>query len=174
MLWDTRLVQIGLPAAALFGSFFITLWLTALDNPGTRPIAGANPYDAEKLVSNDFDLLTAAGEVVALPLSQRMTGNIDIINRTSELEVSVVGWTADTEGDGTPTRILVFAGDALVAATQTKGERSDVTQALHLGSGPEKNVSFSVKFNCGPGDQFVVIAIAASKQYFPLGSKQCP
>ena len=174
MLWDSRVVKIGLRAAALFGGFFITLWLTALDNPSTRPTVGADRYDAGKLVSNDFNLLKAAREVVALPLSQRMTGNIDIINRTSELEVSIVGWVADTEGDGTPTEILVFAGGALVVATQTKGERSDVTQALHSGFGSEKNVSFSVKFNCRPGDQFIVVAIAASKQYFPLGVNQCP
>jgi hypothetical protein len=158
-------IQVGFGAAVLVGSFFTTLWLTAPNYPETRAAA---------YISNDFNLLKAARDFVVLPLSQRMTGNIDTTNRINEREVSIVGWVADMEGDGTPTEVLVFAGEAFIAATQTKGERSDVTQALHSGFGPEKNVSFSVNFDCRPGDQFVVVAIAASKHYFPFGSYQCP
>ena len=62
----------------------------------------------------------------------------------------------------------------MVATTQTKGERPDVTQALHLGFGSEKNVVFSVKFSCRPGDQLVIVGIAKAKQYIPLKSGPCP
>jgi hypothetical protein len=162
----SRVVQVGFGAALLVGSFFTTLWLTAPNYP-EKPAAAYH-------ISNDFNLLKATRDFVVLPLSQRMTGNIDTTNRINEHEVSIVGWVADTEGDGTPTEVLVFAGGAFIAATQTKGERSDVTQAQHLGFGLEKNVSFSLNFDCRPGDPFVVVAIAASKHYFPFGSYQCP
>jgi hypothetical protein len=169
MLWFRRVIQIGLSAAALFGSFLITLWLTAPDTPSLNSAA-------EKLaahhISNDFDSLKAAGEI-ALPRSQRMIGYIDTINRTSESEVSITGWVADTEGDGTPTKILVFVGGDMVATTETKGERPDLTQALHSGLGSEKNVLFSVKFSCQSGDRFVIVGMSA-KEYFPLGPGQCP
>ena len=177
MLSTVRVVQIGLPAAALFGSFFITLWLTAPNTPGTRPIGGDNRSDMEKLaafhISDVADLSKAAYEIGLHP-SRRMNGNIDVISRTNEHDVTMAGWAADADGDATPTNILVFAGGAMVATAQTKGERPDVTQALHLDFGSEKNVSFSVKFSCRPGDQPIIVAIAATKQYFPLQSRPCP
>jgi len=164
-------------ASALFGSFFITLWLTAPDTSSLQPIGGDNRSDAEKLaarhIAGDSDLANAAREI-GLHLSARMSGNVDAINRTSARDVSVAGWVADKEGDATPISILVFAGGAVVATTQTKGERPDVTQALHLGLGSEKNVSFSVKFSCQPGDQPVIVGIATVKQYIPLTSGACP
>ncbi len=177
MLSAGRVVQIGLPAAALFGSFFITLWLTAPDSPGTQPIGGDNRSDAEKLAAfhvSDVAELSKAAYEIGLHPSRRMNGNVDVINKTSEHGVTIAGWVADTEGDATPTNVVVFAGGAMVATTQTKGERPDVTQALHLDFGSEKNVSFSVEFSCRPGDQPVIAAIAATKRYLPLKSLPCP
>jgi hypothetical protein len=177
MLSASRVIQIGLLASALFGSFFITLWLTEPDTSGLQPIGVDNRSDVEKLsarkITSDLDLLNAARDI-GLHLSARMTGNIDVVNRTSARDVSVVGWVADKEGDATPTSILVFAGGAFVATTQTKGERPDVTQTLHLGLGSEKNVSFSVTFSCQPGDQPVIVGIATAKQYISLASRPCP
>jgi len=177
MLSTVRVVQIGLPAAALFGSFFITLWLTARDTPSTQPIGGDDRSDVEKLAAfhiSDVAELSKAAYEIGLHSSRRMNGNVDVISRTNERGVTIAGWVADADGDATPTNVLVFAGGVMVATAQTKGERPDVAQALHLDFGSEKNVSFSVKFSCRPGDQPVIVAIAATKQYFPLKSRPCP
>jgi hypothetical protein len=55
-----------------------------------------------------------------------------------------------------------------------QGERPDVTNALHLGFGAEKNVSFSLKVSCRPGDQPVVVGVGERKQYIPIQSNKCP
>jgi hypothetical protein len=164
---------IVLPAMVLFGSFFITLWLTAPEST----ISTDNRSDAERLaafpVSNDSDLATAARNA-ELRLSRNLDGNVDALSRTSQSDVMAAGWFADHEGDATPLEVLVFVGGPLVARTQTKGERPDVTQARHLGFGAEKNVSFSVTFNCRAGDQPVIAGTGRSHQYFRLQSGRCP
>ena len=62
---------------------------------------------------------------------------------------------------------------AVAAKTQTKGERPDVTEAVHLGFGAEKNISFSVSFRCRPGEQPVIVGIGTARQYIPLTSGPC-
>jgi len=163
-------------AAALFGSFFITLSLTQPAAVGTASIID-DRTDVERLaarhISSAADLLTAANDIGLYP-SVRMRGNIDVLRRMSEGVVSVTGWAADTSGDATPLDILVFVGGTLAAKTQTKGERPDVTQAVHLGFGAEKNISFSVNFSCRPGEQSVTVGIGTARQYIPLTSGPCP
>ena len=86
----------------------------------------------------------------------------------------MVGWLADPEGNETPLHILVFIQGAMVATAQTNGERPDVTKAIGLGFGAEKNVAFSFKFNCGSGVQPIVAGVGAKGQYMQLQSKKCP
>jgi hypothetical protein len=86
----------------------------------------------------------------------------------------MVGWLADREGDATPLNILVFIQGAMVATAQTNGERPDVTKAIGLGFGAEKNVAFSFKFNCSPDVQPIVAGVSAEGQYMPFQSKKCP
>ena len=78
-------------AAALFGSFFITLWLTEPAAVGTASIAD-DRSDVERLaarhISNATDLLTAANDIGLYP-SVRMRGNIDVLRRMSEGVVSM-------------------------------------------------------------------------------------
>jgi hypothetical protein len=171
------LVQIVLLGAVLFGSFFITLWLTAPDSTDTQSTAADNRSDLERLaarhVSDNSDLLKAAREI-GLRSSRWMKGNIDLISRISEHDVNLRGWVADTAGDASPASILVFAGGAMVATTQTKGERPDVTEALHLAFGSEKNTSFSVNFSCRPGEPLIILGIGTAKQYIALNSNPCP
>jgi hypothetical protein len=163
-------------AAALCGSFFITLWLTEPATVSTASITD-DRSDVERLaarrISNDVDLLTAAKDIGLYP-SVRMRGNIDVLRRMSEGVVSMTGWAADTRGDATPLDILVFVGGAVAAKTQTKGERPDVTEAIHLGFGAEKNVSFSVSFSCRTGEQPVTVSMGTARQYIPLTSGPCP
>jgi hypothetical protein len=70
--------------------------------------------------------------------------------------------------------LLVFIGGPMIAAAETKGERPDVTNAIHLGLGAEKNVAFSLNFKCRPGDQPVIVGLGEKNQYIPLQSKECP
>ena len=67
-----------------------------------------------------------------------MQGNIEVINRINGREVNMAGCLADPQGNLAPLNVLVFMDGSMVATAQTKGERSDVTDALHLGFGAEK------------------------------------
>jgi hypothetical protein len=58
--------------------------------------------------------------------------------------------------------------------TQTRGERPDVTKAMGLAFGAERNVGFEVNFGCRTGDHPIVIGLGSDKQYLSLSSAQCP
>ena len=172
-----RIIYIIGGAAVLFGSFFITLWLTEPEIAVTPQTAADGRSDTDRLaaqrISNYSDLPKAA-QSVGLRFSARMKGFIDGISRINEREVNMAGWLADPEGNSTPLNLLVFIDGPMVAAAKTKGERPDVTNAIHLGFGAEKNVAFSLNFNCRPGDQPVVVGVGERNQYFDLQSKKCP
>ena len=172
-----RLILIVSGLVVLFGSFFLTLWLTEPDTTAGPPNAAASRSDTERLatqrISNYSELPNAAANA-GLRFSQQLKGVIDGINRMNEREVDIGGWLADTEGDATPLHILIFIGGAMVATAETKGERPDVTTAIGLGFGAEKNVAFSFNFNCGSGVQPVVVGVGEKGQYIPLESKKCP
>ena len=70
----------------------------------------------------------------------------------------------------------MFINGSVVAATQTKGERPDVTKFFNFASGVEqmKNVAFSLNFNCRSGDQPIVVGVGQDQQYVPLQSAPCP
>jgi len=172
-----RLIFIFSGLVALFGSFFLTLWLTEPDTTAGPPNAAASLSDTERLatqrISNYSELPTAAANA-GLRLSQQLNGVIDGISRINEHEVNMAGWLADSEGDATPLHILVFIEGGMVTTAETKGERPDVTAAIGLAFGAEKNVAFSFNFNCGSGVQPVVVGVGEKGQYFPLQSKECP
>jgi hypothetical protein len=170
-LWRAHYIAGG--AAVLFGSFFITLWLTEPDVPK----AVDNRSDTERLAAqhvSSYPELEDAAASVGLRFSRQLRGNIDGINRINEHEVNMGGWLADPDGNETPLHVLVFIQGAMVVTAQTNGERPDVTRAIGLGFGAEKNVAFSFKFNCGPGVQPVVAGVGAKEQYIPLQSMKCP
>jgi hypothetical protein len=160
-------------SAVLFGSFFITLWLTEPEVPG----APDNRSDAERLaaypIANSFDLTKSALDV-KLFSSRRLSGYVDVLRRIDEREVELVGWAADREGDSTPLEVLIFVAGRLAAMTHTAGERPDVTAALHLGFGAQTNVALSANFPCRKGDQPVVAVLGKEKQYMHLQSNPCP
>jgi hypothetical protein len=156
--------------AVLFGSFFITLWLTepqALSTPDNRS-------NAERLaaypISSSSDL-TKSAQDAKLILSGRLSGHVDGIRRIDERDVGLAGWAAD--GDGTPLEVSIFVAGKLVATTHTAGERPDVTAARHLGFGAQTNVALSANFTCRGGDQPVVV-VFKEKQYTHLPSDPCP
>jgi hypothetical protein len=153
--------------AVFLGSFFITLSLTEPDNRS----------DAEHLVaypiSGSADLIKSAEDAKLIP-SPRLSGHVDLIRRIDERAVWLAGWAADRGGDSTPLEVLIFVGGQLVATTHTEGERPDVTTALHLGFGTQKNIALSANFTCRTGDQPVVAVLGKEKQYMHLPSDRCP
>ena len=161
-------------AAVFFGSFFITLWLTA---PPVVPMpadgrTGLQRFETLRISS--YSEISDGAYRAGLQESQQMRGNVDGINHVNDHEASIGGWLADPHGSGTPLHVLVFVGGPLVADVQTKGERPDVTAAVQLGFGAEKNVAFSFKFACTPGVQPVVVGVSDKGQYIPLPTKKCP
>jgi hypothetical protein len=172
-----RLILIFSGLVVLFGSFFLTLWLTEPDTTLGPPNTAVSRSDTERLAAqriSNYSELPEATYSAGLRLSQQLKGVIDGINRVNEREVNIAGWLADPEGDATPLHILVFIEGAMVGTAETKGERPDVTAAIGLGFGAEKNVVFSFKFDCGPGVQPVVVGVGEKGQYIPLESKKCP
>jgi hypothetical protein len=159
--------------AVLFGSFFITLWLTEPEVVS----APDNRSDAERLaaypIKDSSDLAKSAYDA-NLILSRRLSGHVDAIRRIDEREVGLAGWAADREGDSTPLEVLIFVAGKLVATTHTAGERPDVTADLRLAFGAQTNVALSANFTCRRGDQPVVVVLGKEKQYMLLQSDLCP
>jgi hypothetical protein len=153
--------------AVLLGSFFITLLLTEPDDRSDAEHLAAYP------ISGSSDL-TKSAEDAKLIASPRLSGHVDMIRRIDERAVWLAGWAADREGDSTPLEVLIFVAGQLVARTHTEGERPDVTTALHLGFGAQKNVALSANFTCRRGDQPVVAVLGKEKQYMHLPSDPCP
>jgi len=156
---------------AFFGSFFLTLWLTEPpEPPDPRP-------DWERLASyritNYAELMHAANSS-RLQMSPQLKGKVDGINRTNHRDVTVEGWLADTSGTGTPLDVVVFLSGNIATRAATAGERRDVTQALRLAFGAEKNVAFRVSFGCRSGEQPIVVGLGGERRYLPLGSGPCP
>jgi hypothetical protein len=151
--------------AVLFGSFFITLWLT---EPQVVS-APDNRSDAERLAADpisDLSGLTKSAQDAKLILSRRLLGWVDAIYRIDERAVGINGWAVDPEGDSTPLEVLIFVAGQLVATSHTSGERPDV--------GVQKNIAFSTNFTCRRGDQPVVVVLGKEKQYVHLQSGSCP
>lgn len=157
-------------------SFLLTLWLIE-PHPALQPSGykapDIGPLAAQHVAAYE-DLRRAASEA-GLKLSLHMKGHVDTISRINDREVAVAGWLADPEyGDGTPLRIIVFVGGPVVGRTDTKGDRPDVTHALGLEFGSEKNVAFRLNFACRPADQPVLIGLGSRSQYLPLPIGPCP
>jgi hypothetical protein len=163
-----RLAYMVFLLAVLFGSFFVTLWLT-------EPQVADNRSHAERLaaypISNSSDLAKSAYAADLIP-SQRVSGHVDVIRRIDEQTVDLIGWAAD--GNGAALEVLIFVAGHLVATTHTAGERPDVTRTLRLGFGAQTNVALSANFTCRKGDQPVVVVLGNDKEYAHLQSAACP
>jgi hypothetical protein len=157
--------------AVLFGSFFVTLWLTEPQVPNTPD----NRSHAQRLaaypISNGSELAKSAYEADLIP-TQRLDGRVNVIRRLDEQKVDLAGWAAD--GNGTALEALVFVAGRLVATTRTAGERPDITAALRLGVGARTNVALYANFTCRKGEQPVVVILGNAKEYLHLRSAPCP
>jgi hypothetical protein len=159
--------------AFLFGSFSLTLWMTAPDGP-LRFKPALTP--AERLsayhIATDYALKRAA-EALGLHLSPELSGHVDSIDRLDQYTVNAKGWLADRHGDGTPSYLLAFVGGAFVASSRTNGQRPDVTRALDLTAKARQNIAYAMKFRCGVGYLPVLVGVNADR-YSQLRTKPCP
>jgi hypothetical protein len=145
------------------------MWLTGF---AAVPESDLNSFGSNRIL-NRSDLIEAAVSAGLEP-SQRMEGRIESITRVSITDVAVNGWVADRRGDATPINVFIFVRGKKIAATQTDGERADVTSALHLQLGAEENVVLGATFACAIGDQPVIAAITVDKRYMYLPAARCP
>jgi hypothetical protein len=164
-----RVAYLAFLLVVLFGSFFVTLWLT---EPQVTP---DNRSRADRLaaypISNSSDLAKSAYQADLIP-SQRLSGHVEAIRRIDEQKVDLIGWAAD--GHGTALEVLIFVGGHLAATTHTAGERPDVTAALRVGFAAQTNVALSANLTCRTGQQPVVVVLGNEKEYIHLQSAPCP
>jgi hypothetical protein len=169
-----KAVYAAILLATVAGSFLLTLRLL---NPGAPPTAQGDQSYAARLasytISDRADLIEAAVGI-GLHGSARLRARVDEISRTNESEVSIAGWLADPGAEGEPLDVLVFVSGKKGEMTKTKGERPDVTKALRLGFGAEKNVAFRMNVRCHKGDQLLIAGIGTDKQYLHISSPLCP
>jgi hypothetical protein len=161
---------IGMLLVVLVGSFFATLWLA---DSGVRDERSAAEQLANSSIFNRSDLIEAA-VAAGLHRSTQMKGVVDAMTRVNDREVRINGWLADPDGDATAAAVLVFVDGKNVATTQTRGERPDVTKALGLAFGTERNVGFEVTFRCRTGQQPMIVGVGSAKEYHSLASARCP
>ena len=165
----------GLLLAALLGSFFVTLKL--LDTGAPPSTAEIDQSDAGRLASrsvSDRSELIEAAVGMGLHASARMRGSVDAIKRIDESKIAIAGWLVDPNSEGEFLDVIVFIAGKKGGMTQTRGERPDVTKALGLSAGAEKNVAFHVSSRCKVGDQLVIVGVGTDKQYLYLSSARCP
>lgn len=159
-------------AAMLFGSFGLTLWLTA---PG-RPLSASHALTpAERLatypIATEYALHHSA-EALGLQISPSLTGFVDSVDRLNKDSVSAKGWLADRAGDGEPLYILAFVGGKFAASARTHGQRPDVTKALGLTAKAAQNVEYAMTFRCEVGSLPILVGVSAD-QYTQLKVKAC-
>lgn len=172
MLSFTR-AQIVLLATLLFGSFGLTLWLTA---PG-RPLSASRALTpAERLatypITTEYALHQDA-QALGLRTSPSLIGFVDSVERLDRYTVSVKGWLADQTGDGTPLYILAFAGGEFAASARTHGQRPDVTKARGLTAKAAQNIAYAMTFRCELGSLPILVGLSADR-YIYLMAKPCP
>lgn len=165
------ITRTALSLATLLVSFSLTLWM--LDGAPAPPAKVAPEAIVSQRISSHGELRRLAPSL-GLSFAPQIRGNVDVLQRVNDREVLAEGWLADTEGYGEPLKLYVFASGAMVARAETRGERPDVSKALGLFMGAEKNTKFQVNLECRAGDQLVIFALATRSQYLPLPSATCP
>lgn len=170
-----RSAIIGFLAAVLVGNLVLMLTHRRITHALADPADGRT--DSERLsshrVASSADLTEAAAAAGLRP-SRRFRGSVDALFRIDGERVTMRGWVADTDGDGTPLQVVVFVVGAAVASAATQGQRPDVTERVRLGLGAEKNIAFQVSFPCRAGNQPVVVGLGPKERYISVRSPPCP
>jgi hypothetical protein len=166
----------SLLAASLFGSFFITLWLT-VPAPNLPPPGGSvfRP-DALQDIS-----ATSNADLLKNLLGSGFRENSDIIGRIDQFKkqpdrsVRIDGWAVDQYGAGKPLTVSVFVDGETRLTVTTAGPREDVAKGLNLAENTTRNIGFSGTFICETTAHAMVLAInAADGRYGQLDQRRCP
>lgn len=182
-MWSFSRLEILLLAAVLFGSFGLTLWLTA---PGGPLSASHALTPAQRLaaypIATEYQLHHAAqalglqdedAQALELHIAPTLTGFVDSVERLNKDTVSVKGWLAARTGDGEPLHLLAFVGGKFAASARTHGQRPDVTKALGLTDKAAQNVAYAMTFRCELGYLPILVGLSADR-YTQLKTKPCP
>jgi hypothetical protein len=158
-------------SASLFGSFFITLWLTA--PPDLPPALGAETLKT-LAGSNNNDLLkklAAAG----FHSDEAVIGKVDLFAKAADDSLRIGGWALDPAGDGSPLIVAIYVDGKARLIINTKGPHDDVTKNLNLPDNLVSNVGFSGTFSCAPAAEGIIIVISPSDgRYTRLNPLRCP
>lgn len=118
---------------------------------------------------SDEQALGAAAAQLGLRPSRYMHGYVDWLERIPDGSVKLGGWAVDTNGDGSPLSLVIFAQGKGLPVVPTIGERPDVKDAYRLADRQSENLAFVVvspsSIACGPTDNFVVVAVNNKKEY---------
>jgi hypothetical protein len=165
----------SLLAASLFGSIFITLWLTA---PPNLPAPGGRVFRPDALqnisATSNADLLK---KLLASGFQENpsITGRIDEFTKQPDRSVRIDGWAIDQYRAGKPLTVFVFVDGETRLTVVTAGPRQDVAKSLNLAENTTRNIGFSGTFICETTAQAMVLAInTADGGYVQLDQRRCP
>ena len=166
-IWKPVLLLSG----SLFGSFFMTLWLT---EPPDLPLA-VRATTLETLTgSNNNDLLaklTAAG----FHSDEAILGKIDQFSKEPDDSLRIGGWALDRSGDGSPLIVSLYVNGRPRLSVKTKGRHAEVTKNFNLPDKLINNVGFSGTFSCPPAADGMILVISPSDaRYARLNPLRCP
>jgi len=171
----SRWFRIVAAAVSLVASFFITLWLTEPDRID-HANADANIDGVERLRRSlvyDSRTLSSAAQAAGLVPLENVRGNIDEINRLPDGQVRMIGWAADTRGDGSPLTVIAFAGGRGTLLGRTDGPRDDVTKDQKLSQAAARHVAIVGSVQCERGQTIVIVAINKNGAYAPIKFETC-
>ena len=160
--------------ACLFGSFFLTLWLTAAPSVQPEaPIFRPEVLATLKSTSNADVLkqLSAAG----FRENAEIIGHLDEFSNQPNRSVRIAGWAVDQSGSGSGVSVFVYVDGEPRLTIKTADAREDVAKALKLPEKLTRKIGFSGTFICETTAQTLVLAInVTSGQYLELDQRRCP
>jgi hypothetical protein len=165
-----QLKAVLLLSASLFGSFFITLWLTA--PPDLPLVLRADTLETITARNNNdvINKLAAAG----LHSDEAIIGKIDQFDKQTNESLRVAGWALDRSGDGSPLIVAIYVDGKARLTVNTKGPHAEVTKAFNLPDKLISNVSFSGTFNCAAADGMTLVISPSDGRFTRLNPLRCP
>jgi hypothetical protein len=126
-------------------------------------------------VSDDESLSDAAINAGLRP-SLTLKGAVDKLVRLNDRNISISGWSADSNGNGVPITVIGFSDGKPALQTNTNGPRPDVANYLKLSNEAALNIVFEGVVACRAGAPLFLIAVAGNR-YSKLSSQStllCP
>jgi hypothetical protein len=163
-----RLLLLGLLVS--IGSFLLTFWFV-----GTGASTSPLTILMSSRVSDDESLSDAAISAGLRP-SLTLKGAVDQLTRLNEKQIRITGWSADSNGNGTPITVIVFTDGNLALQTSTNGPRPDVTTHFKLSNEAALNIGFGGVLDCRASRPLFLIAVTDNR-YSKLSSQSpllCP